>query len=72
VAADPLPWRQWHHWNRLDEVARVTLEAGAFVLTLRIVSGGNMNFDYLEFRAIDDASARRDDEATRPVATRAQ
>jgi hypothetical protein len=58
VAADPLAWRQWHHWNRLDDVAHVALEAGTFVLTLRIVAGGNMNFDYLEFRPVEDAVAR--------------
>lgn len=47
---DPLPWRQWHHWNRTENLATVTLPRGKHVLTLHVVDQGNMNFDYLEFK----------------------
>ncbi|WP_183565137.1 carbohydrate-binding protein [Mucilaginibacter sp. SP1R1] len=47
---DPVQWRQWHHWNRNDSLATVNLTKGIHVLTIHIVSNGNMNLDYLEFR----------------------
>lgn len=47
---DTVKWRQWHHWNRTDSLTSVNLTRGIHVLTVRIVSNGNMNLDYLEFR----------------------
>ncbi|HWE85286.1 MAG TPA: hypothetical protein VG267_10110 [Terracidiphilus sp.] len=47
--ADPLAWRQWHHWN-LAPIARVHLEAGLNVVTVRVLEQGNMNFGWLDFR----------------------
>ena len=47
---EPTAWRQWHHWNRLDSLATVQLTKGIHVLTLKTVSNGNMNYDYLEFK----------------------
>lgn len=47
--ADPLDWRQWHHWN-LERVARIHLEEGPNVITLRVMDQGNMNFGWLDFR----------------------
>jgi hypothetical protein len=49
-AAETIPWRQWHHWNLLNDAAVVSLPKGLSVLTLRIVSQGNMNLAYLDFR----------------------
>jgi hypothetical protein len=49
-AADPIPWRQWHHWNVMKDFAKVRLPKGVSVLTLRVLSEGNMNFAYLEFK----------------------
>jgi hypothetical protein len=49
-AADSLDWRQWHHWNVMKDVARVRLPKGVSVLTVRVLSEGNMNLGYLEFR----------------------
>lgn len=49
---EPVAWRQWHHWNRIDSLATVKLKKGIHVLTLRTVSNGNMNYDYLDFRLI--------------------
>jgi hypothetical protein len=49
VAADTVAWRQWHHWHFQDSLAVIRLEKGMRVLTLRTVSEGNMNYDYLNF-----------------------
>ncbi|HVM48513.1 MAG TPA: carbohydrate-binding protein [Candidatus Acidoferrum sp.] len=49
-AADPLAWRQWHHWNLLKDAAEVKLPKGVSVLTVRILAEGNMNLAYLNFR----------------------
>jgi hypothetical protein len=49
-AKDPLAWRQWHHWNYVDSLAVIRLKRGRRVITLEVVSGGNFNFDYFEFR----------------------
>jgi hypothetical protein len=48
-AADPVPWRQWHHWNLMRGIAVVNLPKGVSVLTFHIVSEGNMNLAYLDF-----------------------
>lgn len=47
---EPVEWRQWHHWNRIDSMATVKLTKGIHILTLKTVSHGNMNYDYLEFK----------------------
>lgn len=47
---EPVAWRQWHHWNRIDELATVKLKKGIHVLTLKTISNGNMNYDYLHFK----------------------
>jgi hypothetical protein len=46
---DTVVWRQWHHWNYLDSIATVKLEAGKHILTFHTVLLGNMNYDFLEF-----------------------
>lgn len=51
-AADTVKWRQWHHWNYMENIAEVELKAGTQVLTLFTVSHGQMNYDYLEFSII--------------------
>jgi len=48
-AAEPIAWRQWHHWNLLLNAAQVKLPKGVSVLTLRILTEGNMNLAYLDF-----------------------
>ncbi|WP_341228365.1 carbohydrate-binding protein [uncultured Arcticibacterium sp.] len=47
--ADTIDWRQWHHWNYLKSIAIIELKKGTQILTLRTVSAGQMNFDYLNF-----------------------
>src|SRR3984885_6728140 len=49
--ADPIAWRQWHHWNMMKDLVEVKLPKGVNVLTFHVVSGGNMNFAYLDFKA---------------------
>jgi hypothetical protein len=49
-ARDPVAWRQWHHWNLLEEAASFDLPAGPSVLTIHTVSGGNMNYATITFR----------------------
>jgi hypothetical protein len=48
--ADPIAWRQWHHWNILRNAVTLDLAAGRNVLTVHIVTGGNMNLAYFDFR----------------------
>jgi hypothetical protein len=48
-AEDPIAWRQWHHWNKMEGIARIPLEKGKQVLTLHTVAEGNMNYAYLDF-----------------------
>lgn len=46
---EPVAWRQWHHWNIL-RAAEVDLPKGISVLTVHILTQGNMNLAYFEFR----------------------
>ncbi|SEM58170.1 Carbohydrate binding module (family 6) [Mucilaginibacter gossypiicola] len=46
---DTVAWRQWHHWNASDSIGSITLKKGIHLLTLHIVTNGNMNLDYLNF-----------------------
>jgi hypothetical protein len=49
-AADPVAWRQWHHWNVAPNLLKVKLTKGKSVLTVRIVTEGQMNLAYFDFR----------------------
>ena len=49
---ETIAWRQWHHWNRIDQLATIQLEKGVHVLTLKTATNGNMNYDYLDFKLI--------------------
>ncbi|HTY87353.1 MAG TPA: hypothetical protein VMB80_07805 [Candidatus Acidoferrum sp.] len=50
---DPLAWRQWHHWNVMTNLAEVNLPKGQSVLTVHIVTEGNMNLAWLDFKPIN-------------------
>ena len=50
-AADPIAWRQWHHWNMAPGLVRLQLPAGKSVLTVHILTEGNMNLAYFDFKA---------------------
>jgi hypothetical protein len=47
---DPVAWRQWHHWNVLHDAAEVDLPKGVCVLTVHILTQGNMNLAFFDFR----------------------
>jgi len=51
-AAEPVAWRQWHHWSVAHDLARIHLERGRNVLTLHTVSEGQMNYATLTFRPV--------------------
>lgn len=48
-SADPIEWRQWHHWNDLRNLAKFKLGKGTHLLTLHVLAGGNMNLAYIDF-----------------------
>jgi hypothetical protein len=50
---DPVPWRQWHHWNLASAIAKVKLARGRNVLTVHILTEGQMNLAYFDFRKAD-------------------
>ena len=49
-AADPIAWRQWHHWNLASALIKLRLPAGKSVLTVHILTTGNMNLAYFDFK----------------------
>jgi hypothetical protein len=49
-AADPIAWRQMHHWGLMKGLIQVKLHKGVQVLTLRVLTKGHMNFAYLDFK----------------------
>lgn len=52
-AADPIEWRQAHHWNKVNKLGKFRLRKGRQVLTLRFLDQPVMNFDYMEFVRVD-------------------
>lgn len=51
-AGDPIAWRQWHHWNLARNLVKLRLVAGKNVLTVHILTQGNMNLAYFDFRPV--------------------
>jgi hypothetical protein len=49
-SADPVAWRQWHHWNLAPKFFTIHLDKGRNVLTVHIVTGGAMNLAYFDFK----------------------
>lgn len=49
---EPIAWRQWHHWNKIENLTKIKLTEGIHTLRLRTIANGNMNYDYLEFKRI--------------------
>lgn len=49
---DPLAWRQWHHWNLAPGIARIKLPAGKSVLTVHILTEGQMNLATFDFKKV--------------------
>ena len=51
-SAEPVAWRQWHHWNVARGLGRIHMERGLNVITVRTVSEGQMNYATLQFKRI--------------------
>jgi len=51
-AAEPIAWRQWHHWNLAPGIAKVKLAKGKNVLTVHIVTEGQMNLATFDFKKV--------------------
>jgi hypothetical protein len=51
-AAEPVAWRQWHHWNVAEGIAKVHLPKGKAVLTVHILTEGQMNLATFDFRKV--------------------
>jgi len=51
-AADPVSWRQWHHWNIAAGLATLRLPMGKSVLTVHILTEGQMNLANFDFKKI--------------------
>jgi hypothetical protein len=48
--AETVAWRQWHHWNIAPALVKLKLPAGKSVLTVHILTEGNMNLATMEFK----------------------
>jgi len=51
-AADPVAWRQWHHWNIASGIAQLRLPKGKNVLTVHILTAGQMNLATFDFKRV--------------------
>jgi hypothetical protein len=51
-SADPVAWRQWHHWNLASQLFKIRLNKGKNILAVHILTGGNMNLAYFDFKQI--------------------
>jgi len=49
-AADQVAWRQWHHCNIAQKLIKLKLPKGRSVLTVHILTEGQMNLAVLEFK----------------------
>ena len=58
-ASDPIAWRQWHHWNTMPAIEKLRLTAGRNVLTIHILTEGNMNLAYFDFNEASDSDSTR-------------
>ncbi|RZU41477.1 hypothetical protein [Edaphobacter modestus] len=50
--ADPVAWRQWHHWNIASNLLKLKLPTGRSVLTIHILTEGQMNLATFDFRPL--------------------
>ena len=51
-AADPVAWRQWHHWNLAPGLVKLRLGPNRNVLTVHILTQGNMNLAWIDFKPV--------------------
>jgi hypothetical protein len=48
--AEPVEWRQWHHWNLAPNFVKLSLPKGKSVLTVHILAEGHMNLATFDFK----------------------
>jgi hypothetical protein len=53
-AADPVAWRQWHHWSLAPQLFKMRLSKGKNVLTVRVLTNGNMNLGYFDVKQVPE------------------
>lgn len=53
VPADSVAWRQWHHWNYIDNIASIFLKKGLQTFTIHTVEIGQMNYDFINFQKVN-------------------
>lgn len=53
VPADTIAWRQWHHWNYIDNIANIFLKEGLQTFTIHTVEIGQMNYDFINFQKVN-------------------
>jgi hypothetical protein len=52
VPGDSVAWRQWHHWNYIDNIANIHLNKGLQTFTIHTVEIGQMNYDFINFQKV--------------------
>jgi hypothetical protein len=52
VPGDSVAWRQWHHWNYIDNIANIHLNEGLQTFTIHTVEIGQMNYDFINFQKV--------------------
>ena len=53
VAEDTVAFRQWHHWNYIDDLAQVQLKKGIQTFTIHTVEIGSMNYEFVNFTLLN-------------------
>ena len=56
---DTVPWRQWHHWHLVQQLFKVRLSKGRNVLTVHILTNGNMNLAYFDFNKVPNRPSQQ-------------
>jgi hypothetical protein len=51
--ADPMGWRQWHHWNIAPHIANLRFSPGKSVITVHVLTQGQMNLAQFQFKKLD-------------------
>ena len=52
VEADTVTWRQWHHWNYIDNIATNELKKGLQTISLQTVDIRDMNYNFINFECV--------------------
>jgi hypothetical protein len=53
VEADTVAFRQWHHWNYIEDIAQIQLKEGIQTFTIHTVEIGSMNYDFIHFKLVE-------------------